>query len=51
MSGTNARKALKKGDKEKFFTFLPDESTQLTKKKKYTILVSKSITQRAYGSY
>jgi hypothetical protein len=25
MSGTNARKALKKGDKEEFFTFLPTE--------------------------
>ena len=38
MSGTNARKALKKGDKEKFFTFLPDEVPANEKEDIYNIL-------------
>ena len=44
MSGTNARKALKKGDKEKFFTFLPDEIPANEKEEIYNI-ASKSIVQ------
>jgi hypothetical protein len=44
MSGTNARKALKKGDKEEFFTFLPDEIPANEKEKIYNI-ASKSIVQ------
>ena len=42
ISGTNARKALKKGDKETFFTFLPDEIPANEKEEIYN-LVSKSI--------
>jgi hypothetical protein len=38
MSGTNARKALKKGDKEEFFTFLPDEVPANEKEDIYNIL-------------
>jgi len=38
MSGTNARKALQKGDKEKFFTFLPDEIPANEKEDIYNIL-------------
>jgi hypothetical protein len=38
MSGTNARKALKKGDKETFFTFLPDEIPANEKEDIYNIL-------------
>jgi hypothetical protein len=38
MSGTNARKALKKGDKEKFFTFLPTEVPANEKEDIYNIL-------------
>jgi hypothetical protein len=38
MSGTNARKALKKGDKEQFFTFLPDEIPANEKEDIYNIL-------------
>jgi Fe-Mn family superoxide dismutase len=38
MSGTNARKALKKGDKEQFFTFLPDEIPANEKENIYNIL-------------
>ena len=44
MSGTNARKALKKGDKEEFFTFLPDEIPANEKEEIYNI-ASKSIVQ------
>jgi len=42
ISGTNARKALKKGDKETFFTFLPDEIPANEKEEIYN-LISKSI--------
>jgi len=42
VSGTNARKALKKGDKETFFTFLPDEVPDNEKEEIYN-LVNKSI--------
>jgi hypothetical protein len=38
ISGTNARKALQKGDKEKFFTFLPDEVPANEKEDIYNIL-------------
>jgi hypothetical protein len=38
MSGTNARKALKKGDKEQFFTFLPTEVPANEKEDIYNIL-------------
>jgi hypothetical protein len=38
MSGTNARKALKKGDKEEFFTFLPTEVPANEKEDIYNIL-------------
>jgi hypothetical protein len=38
MSGTNARKALKKGDKEKFFTYLPTEIPANEKEDIYNIL-------------
>jgi hypothetical protein len=38
ISGTNARKALLAGDKEKFFTFLPDFVTDEEKEEIYTIL-------------
>jgi hypothetical protein len=38
MSGTNARKALKKGDKEEFFTFLPTEIPANEKEDIYNIL-------------
>ena len=38
MSGTNARKALKKGDKETFFTYLPDEIPANEKEDIYNIL-------------
>jgi hypothetical protein len=38
MSGTNARKALKKGDKEQFFTFLPTEIPANEKEDIYNIL-------------
>ena len=38
MSGTNARKALKKGDKEKFFTYLPTEVPANEKEDIYNIL-------------
>ena len=38
MSGTNARKALQKGDKEKFFTFLPTEIPDNEKEDIYNIL-------------
>ena len=38
MSGTNARKALKKGDKEQFFTFLPTEVPANEKENIYNIL-------------
>jgi hypothetical protein len=38
MSGTNARKALQKGDKEKFFTFLPTEIPANEKEDIYNIL-------------
>lgn len=42
MSGTNARKALMKGDKEKFFTFLPYEVPNNEKEEIYNI-VGKSV--------
>jgi len=38
MSGTNARKALQKGDKEKFFTYLPTEIPANEKEDIYNIL-------------
>jgi hypothetical protein len=38
MSGTNARKALKKGDKEQFFTYLPTEVPANEKEDIYNIL-------------
>ena len=38
MSGTNARKALQKGDKEKFFTYLPTEIPANEKEDIYKIL-------------
>jgi len=38
MSGTNARKALKKGDKETFFTYLPNEIPANEKEDIYNIL-------------
>jgi len=38
MSGTNARKALKKGDKETFFTYLPEEIPANEKEDIYNIL-------------
>ena len=38
MSGTNARKALKDGDKEKFFTYLPTEIPANEKEDIYNIL-------------
>jgi len=38
MSGTNARKALQKGDKEKFFTYLPTEIPADEKEDIYKIL-------------
>ena len=38
MSGTNARKALKKGDKEQFFTYLPIEVPANEKEDIYNIL-------------
>jgi hypothetical protein len=45
MSGTNARKALKKGDKEEFFTFLPDEIPANEKEEIYNI-VTKTIVRQ-----
>ena len=42
VSGTNARKAASKGDKEKFMTFLPDEVPDSEKEEIYNI-VDKSI--------
>ena len=38
MSGTNARKALQKGDKEKFFTYMPTEIPANEKEDIYNIL-------------
>ena len=38
MSGTNARKALKQGDKEKFFTYLPEDVPVNEKEDIYNIL-------------
>ena len=38
VSGTNARKALQKGDKEKFMTFLPDEVPPGEKEEIYNIV-------------
>jgi hypothetical protein len=46
VSGTNARKALQKGDKEKFFTFLPDEVPANEKEEIYSI-VTKAIVREA----
>lgn len=47
MSGTTARKALMKGDKEKFFTFLPDEVPDSEKEEIYNI-VGKSIVKEQF---
>jgi len=44
VSGTNARKALQKGDKEAFFTFLPDEIPANEKEQIYNI-VTKAIVR------
>jgi hypothetical protein len=46
VSGTNARKALQKGDKEAFFTFLPDEVPANEKEEIYNI-VTKAIVREA----
>jgi hypothetical protein len=50
MSGTNARKALKKGDKEQFFTYLPTEVPDNEKEDIYNILETTVLKEVEMGT-